>query len=454
MENVQYFILEGDIQQGPFTLNELQHLPVTPQTKIWHTGLSKWTKASSVPELQDTLALLPPENRGRKWIVMVVVLLVLAGAGFAGGKYLFGKEESLPQMETPRLNNQQLYTLYSPGVVLIQHQYMYEINTGGRKFYFNQFHDFEYHNYLSGLTEDSAAAAEASEPIQGTGFFISEDGKLLTNRHVAVAAPLREEQEAMAVALVRQLNSQADHTNQLDSARNSKAQLDSLLWVQLGDSTTDASLVAETRKKIAEAEEALGAVEEEDWEKIQIDQETVNTIASGDITVRKITLDLRIFLPGTSEIHTANGISCDILANAEDPEVDLALLQTENKRLPHTTPKLPDLSRIWNSDDESHLPQMSERLVIIGYNEGSILGKTTDGMKAQLTEGKISQNSDRYKLMYTIPTLPGSSGSPVLDEKGRLVSVNFAGITGTQSFNYGIQPQRIRAFLKENNVPM
>ncbi|MCU7548560.1 serine protease [Chitinophagaceae bacterium LB-8] len=76
----------------------------------------------------------------------------------------------------------------------------------------------------------------------------------------------------------------------------------------------------------------------------------------------------------------------------------------------------------------------------------------TAGVKAPLTEGKSSQNTDDYKLMYTIPTLPGSSGSPVLDEKGRLVSVNFAGISYTQNFNYGIQPGKIRAFLKKCDI--
>lgn len=455
MENVQYFILEGDIQQGPFTLDELKQIPLMPRTKVWHSGLAKWTKAAALPELQEAMSLFPPEERsGRKWIVTMVVLLVLAGAGFAGGKYLFGKEEARPKADLPKLNNQQLYTLYAPGVVLIQHQYMYEVSTGVKKFYFNQFYDLGYPGYLAGLTEDSSAAAEASEPIQGTGFFVSQDGKLLTNRHVAVLDPNVEEQEAMAVALVRQLNSQADRKSHLDSVRNSKVQLDSLLWVQLGDTTSEASQVADTKQKIAEAEEVLAAVEEEGSDGIQIDQEAVNTIASSEITVRKITIDLRIFLPGTNEIHSANGIHCTVIANAADPEVDLALLQTNNKRLPHTAPKLPDLSRIKNSNDEGQLPQMSERLVIIGYNEGSELGKTTDGIKAQLTEGKISQNSDRYKLMYTIPTLPGSSGSPVLDEKGRLVSVNFAGITGTQSFNYGIHPRQIRSFLRAQEIVM
>jgi len=95
---------------------------------------------------------------------------------------------------------------------------------------------------------------------------------------------------------------------------------------------------------------------------------------------------------------------------------------------------------------------MSERLILIGYNRGSQLAATTRGLQAQLTDGRVSQNNDDYKLMYTIPTMPGSSGSPVFDEKGNVVSVNFAGVVNTQSFNYGIQTKQIKYFLESNGL--
>ena len=59
----------------------------------------------------------------------------------------------------------------------------------------------------------------------------------------------------------------------------------------------------------------------------------------------------------------------------------------------------------------------------------------------------MSQKPDNDKIMYTIPALPGSSGSPVMNEQGKLAAVNFAGVTGTQSFNYGILIKRVKQFV-------
>ncbi len=41
--------------------------------------------------------------------------------------------------------------------------------------------------------------------------------------------------------------------------------------------------------------------------------------------------------------------------------------------------------------------------------------------------------------MYSIPALQGSSGSPVINQYGELVAINFAGINSTQGFNYRIE---------------
>lgn len=456
MENKQYYILEEDIKKGPFTLEELQSLVVKADTKIWYPGLDKWTKASKIPGLHNYLNLLPPDTSSRnKWLIPLLAIIIVGLGAFAGSKYLQDEKEPQVVLESPRLNNQQLYTLLSPGVVLIQHEYIFEINTGVRKFYFNEFFDYRNSGYISGLTSDSTKAVKEARGIEGTGFFVSKNGMLLTNRHVALAGLSPGAQERIAGSLVRQLNQQVDYNAELDSIRKSKAQNDSLLTLMLQDTLADVVKITDIKEKIAEAQLILDeedAMKGEVTDTTKYDQETVNKIAMGDITVRKITLDLRIFLPGAKNTDKGNGIECKIVANADDPEIDLALIQVWNGRLPEPGITLPDLSRIASCENESYMPQMSERLILIGYNRGADLSETTEGMKAQLTEGKISQNTDRYKLMYTIPTLPGSSGSPVLDEKGRLVSVNFAGVSYTQSFNYGIQPVRIREFLKSYAV--
>ena len=54
----------------------------------------------------------------------------------------------------------------------------------------------------------------------------------------------------------------------------------------------------------------------------------------------------------------------------------------------------------------------------------------------------------RYYL-YSIPSLPGSSGSPVVNQKGELIAINFAGINSTQNFNYGIKVKYLRELINK-----
>ena len=89
---------------------------------------------------------------------------------------------------------------------------------------------------------------------------------------------------------------------------------------------------------------------------------------------------------------------------------------------------------------------------MIGFNLGPQLALTSEGVKAQITEGEISQNTDNIKIMYTIPSLHGSSGSPVVNTYGDLIAINFAGLDGTQSFNYGIKSEHLITLLQSAGI--
>ena len=92
------------------------------------------------------------------------------------------------------------------------------------------------------------------------------------------------------------------------------------------------------------------------------------------------------------------------------------------------------------------------KLYMIGFNRGPNLALTNEGIKAQITQGNISQNTDSIKIMYSIPALQGSSGSPVVNQYGELVAVNFAGISTTQGFNYGIKAERLKEILNDTGI--
>ena len=114
--------------------------------------------------------------------------------------------------------------------------------------------------------------------------------------------------------------------------------------------------------------------------------------------------------------------------------VDLALVQLESR----VTPSSAYIFKIPEKDMEYN------KLYMIGYNYGTELASTMNGLMPQITEGTVSQNIDNTKILYSIPALPGSSGSPVINQYGELVAINFAGISNTQSFNYGIKVNNLR----------
>ena len=83
------------------------------------------------------------------------------------------------------------------------------------------------------------------------------------------------------------------------------------------------------------------------------------------------------------------------------------------------------------------------------FNHGFSLANTKQGIKSQFTSGTISQESDGERILYTIPTLQGSSGSPIIDKWGNLVAVNFAKISVTQSFSFGVPLKEVIKFYEE-----
>ena len=86
---------------------------------------------------------------------------------------------------------------------------------------------------------------------------------------------------------------------------------------------------------------------------------------------------------------------------------------------------------------------------MIGFNLGPQLALTKEGIKAQITKGEVTQDTDEDHFMYSIPSLHGSSGAPVINSRGKLVAVNYAGLSQTQNFNFGIKSEHLKKLLEE-----
>ena len=72
-----------------------------------------------------------------------------------------------------------------------------------------------------------------------------------------------------------------------------------------------------------------------------------------------------------------------------------------------------------------------------------------------MTKGNITQEPQSQKILYSIPILKGSSGSPVLDNFGNIIAVNFAtyGRDNRQGFNFGVPIKHLIQLYFGENVP-
>ena len=56
-----YYIVENNQQAGPFTFEQLAARGITPETNVWTEGMTNWTPASQVSELQTLFAKPAPQ---------------------------------------------------------------------------------------------------------------------------------------------------------------------------------------------------------------------------------------------------------------------------------------------------------------------------------------------------------------------------------------------------------
>nr|WP_228376367.1 serine protease [Chryseobacterium sp. JAH] len=127
---------------------------------------------------------------------------------------------------------------------------------------------------------------------------------------------------------------------------------------------------------------------------------------------------------------------------SEDPSVDLGVLQLTSKETPNTVVNIIDLQNAV-TDDKTLRP--GEKAVMIGYPLGEDLAQTISGIKVQLYNGQISKESDGTKIQYSVTSTHGASGSPIFNNCGQLIAVNFSGVEQVQGYNFGIIAKQINS---------
>lgn len=367
---------------------------------------------------------------------------------------------------------EQLYEQTSSGVVLIQNTYYYKITLSNNGFYstnyvFSKLQDGELKNISHTISNNFNEVNDTIKSTTfGTGFIISPRGTIVTNSHVINPTTNKN---LIYQALIRYLKEQIDYCNQqLEETRNrleifereirDNKKLDSQGYAMMMEGIQSSRKWIDTftqyrNNRIRDL--SLSNFDVELCSEIKIAYNGSHITSSNDLIDCFVVKDVPNYDLGIIQIADGSNF-WNVCKLGEAPkwsyeqmEVGWSNINNAGTISWFTIPQDKYIFNLYNN--ETHNDE-EIKLYMIGFNQGPTLALTNNGIKAQITQGYISQNTDNIKIMYSIPALQGSSGSPVVNQYGELVAINFAGINGTQGFNYGIRVERLREIVNDQSV--
>ena len=352
-----------------------------------------------------------------KWLALLPLLLLLGWGG-----YELYKHYASPS--TPRIEDMES----GVGLILVKKYYyvdleLPEVTIDGHPAiaYFN--YDENEHS-ISNLTYDPDEATYQFG--SGTGFLISDDGLIATNRHIASPIP----PAAVGEYLKRRFQGDID---KMQAAVN---ELEDQLRLLSGIGKLD-----DDYKKLMEQLRYYR-------EQVGVLTKIIN-VGQYKVEVRCVT---SIAFTNTRIEDEDDFIACSQPRAYGEPggvtENDVAIIQIKKKQ------DVPQNAYIFTVPEkdlmDENLPDDYE-ITVLGYNDGFALQnmRLQNGIKPHAQHGKITKNSEKYRIQYDAPTLGGSSGSPVINKQGQLVGINNSGVGGTQGFNFGVRTKYLRELLDE-----
>lgn len=247
-------------------------------------------------------------------------------------------------------------------------------------------------------------------PYQATAFFLDEEGRMATNRHVAL--PWEEEYRGKEVTERLQQSYQKFIVNQL--------QVESLDFFSVNSMVTALKRLQGT---------TLGRVlldESTSWDdlKAKIDRiKKSEVVISGEIDY------ITVGYPGQNYTHEDEFQRCFVLCESGNKDIDLAILQLNDKKTPEKIEQLfrPEKFFIGKVEPQKDL------LYVFGYPHGLSWGmnEKSKSLEPNLRNTKCSKVQDKYEFEFQASSEGGSSGSPIFNEKGQLVGVLNSGYHGT-----------------------
>jgi pSer/pThr/pTyr-binding forkhead associated (FHA) protein/S1-C subfamily serine protease len=350
-----------------------------------------------------------PSEAWKTILLAAACLLVLVGIGFGAWKIIGAKGGG-------KYDDKELFARFNHSTVIVKGIYHYEVSigdldmetveglipqkvllAGGIPIDVSKMSQKEFIDKLNEITEDQGL-------YTGTAFFISPDGKLITNLHVVKPWLFDNAAEQLKSYFARLLaQAVANMDSRLTLLRN---------LIGVGSGATDLSAY--------------------------ISQVKVEGI-----------LDYIALVPQGEIFDPDNVIKCRVLSAGEDTNKDVALIQTITKQLPT---KFCTYVNVTDSMDVSEETlKVGEHIFTIGFPHGMnpfIQVKDNDkGIQAYSAGGSITSEPTEFNFSFDAASYHGASGSAVFNDKGMLIGVLNSGLDKSQGYNKAIKAKYVKELL-------
>lgn len=231
----------------------------------------------------------------------------------------------------------------------------------------------------------------------GTAFFISKDGEMGTNRHIAVPWEYRDAEDEENIR------------QQMEKARQATS---GNLYELLAYSVMTGALSADDANA---------------W---------LRRYQNSPLEIGGKHAFFGVGLTGSKVNNQIDLQQAQVIAESGDPKKDVALIRLNSRKTPDYIVKM---GAIYDIDkarvDERTLKPQDEELTITGYPMGEIVtNQTFDGKELRPTihKASLSKTPDDNQIQIQAVGIGGQSGSPVIDKSHRLVGVLCSGFYGTE----------------------
>lgn len=337
------------------------------------------------------LAQFIPSNNLSKIIGIAATIAILVVGGWAAWKYI-PWNNSITPVTTQAMEN---------ASACVYGGYYYEINVK----------DDPFKNVIKGWPDKWYMGIGPNGKLQvntttdglsplgytGTAFFISKDGEMGTNRHIAVPWEYRDADDEENIR------------QQMEKARQA----------------TSGNLYELLAYNVMTG--ALSADDANAW---------LRRYQNSPLEISGKHAFFGIGLTGSKVNNQIDLQQAQVIAESGDPKKDVALIRLNSRKTPDYIVKMGAIYDIEHARvDERSLKPQDEELTIIGYPMGeTVANETFDGKELRPTihKASLSKTPDDNQVQIQAVGIGGQSGSPVIDKSHRLVGVLCSGFKGTE----------------------